>query len=181
MLSSYIEHPVNCHFEGQDPGEKILLLLRAHPVTNLQWIFPAVLLFFVPFFAPKLLTFINLDLSWLPESFGLIFLIINYLLVLVVVFEGFLHWYFNVYIVTNQNVIDIDFHSLLFKNIDIAPIRNIEDTASSMSGILNTFFNYGNVFIQTSGTSRNIEFLDIPKPNQVADFILDEIHKIHGS
>lgn len=98
-----------------------------------------------------------------------------------IVYEGFLFWYFNVYIVTTKNIIDVDFHSVLFKNIDVAPLRNIEDVSSSMGGILQAVFHYGNVFIQTAGTSRNIDFISVPKPHQVADFILDEVHKIHGS
>ena len=181
MFSSYNEHPKHYRFEGQDPEEKILLLLRAHPITNLSWIVPAILVFLLPFTAPKALQLLNLDLPALPDNFGILFLVINYLLVLAIVFEGFLHWYFNVYIVTDKNIIDVDFHSLLFKNIDVAPLRNIEDASSSMGGILNSVFNYGDVFIQTAGTARNIDFASVPKPHQVADFILDEAHKIYGS
>ena len=160
--------------------EKILLLLRAHPITNLKWIVPAILLFFVPFFAPQILNLLNVDLSSIPQAFALIFLIINYLLTLIIVFEGFLYWYFNVYIVTDKNIVDVDFHSILFKNIDVAPLRNIEDTSSSMGGILSSIFNYGNVFIQTAGAGKNIDFHSVPRPHHVADFILDEAHKIYG-
>lgn len=180
MFPAYVEHPSHYRFEGQDLDEKILLLLRAHPITNLKWIVPALLLFFAPFFLPTALRFFNLQLSTLPVTFEILILIINYLLVLIIAFEGFLYWYFNVYIVTEKNIVDVDFHSLLFKNIDVAPLRNIEDTSSSMGGILSSIFNYGNVFIQTAGASRNIDFIDIPKPHQVADFILDEVHKIYG-
>lgn len=183
MFSSYVERPINCRFEGQDPQEKILLLLRAHPITNLNWIIPAILLFITPFFVPKVLLLLNLDLSSIPQSFSfrIVFLIINYLLVLIITFEGFLYWYFNVYIVTDKNIVDVDFHSVLFKNIDVAPLRNIEDASSSMGGLLNAIFHYGHVFIQTAGTSRNIDFISVPRPHQVADFILDEVHKIYGS
>lgn len=180
MFSSYVEKPQNCRFEGQDADEKILLLLRAHPITNLTWIIPAVLLFFWPYAVPVVAKFLNFDLSILPASFGILLLIINYLLVLIISFEGFLYWYFNIYIVTDKNILDVDFHSVLFKNIDVAPLRNIEDASSSMGGILNAVFHFGNVFIQTAGTSRNIDFIDVPKPHQVADFILDEAHKIYG-
>lgn len=179
MFSSYQENPQNCRFEGQDSNEKILLLLRAHPITNLRWIVPAILLFLLPFFMPSILEIINFNLP-LPQPFLIVFLIINYLLVLIITFEGFLHWYFNVYIVTDKNVIDVDFHSILFKNIDVAPLRNIEDTTSSMGGILNSIFNYGNVFMQTAGATKNIDFTSISRPHQVADFILDEAHKIYG-
>lgn len=180
MFSSYVENPQNCHFEGQDPDEKILLLLRAHPVTNLSWIIPAVLLFLAPFFLPNALRLLNLDLSMLPGQFAVIFLIINYLLVLIITFEGFLHWYFNIYIITTKNIVDVDFHSLLFKNIDVAPLRNIEDTSSSMGGILKSIFHFGDVFIQTAGATKNIDLLSVPKPHHVADFILDEAHKLYG-
>lgn len=180
MFPAYIENPTDCRFEGQDPDEKILLLLRAHPIVNLQWIIPAILLFFFPFLIPGFFTLLNFNLSALPQAFEIVFLIINYLLVLIISFEGFLHWYFNVYIVTDKNIIDVDFHSILFKNIDMAPIRNIEDTSSSMGGILSAIFHYGNVFIQTAGATKNIDFINVPKPHQVADFILDHSHKIHG-
>lgn len=180
MALSYIENPTGCRFEGQDEHEKILLLLRAHPIVNLSWIVPAAIIFFIPPFFPKVLFLLDFDLSIIPETVILSLVIINYFLVLIIVFEGFLHWYFNVYIVTDKNIIDIDFHSILFKNIDVAPLRNVEDTSSSMGGILNAIFHYGNVVVQTAGSTKNIEFESVPKPHHVADFILDEAHKIYG-
>ncbi len=180
MFSSYVENPENCNFEGQDENEKILLLLRAHPITNIPWIFFAILLFFTPFVVPGFLPYIGINLDFIPQSYSMTFLIINYLLVLLVVYEGFLYWYFNVYIVTDKNIVDVDFHSILFKNVDVAPLRNIEDTSSSMGGLLHSIFNYGDVFIQTAGTSRNIDLASVSKPHHVADFILDEAHKIYG-
>ncbi len=180
MFSSYLENPTHCRFENQDADEKILLLLRAHPITNLSWIIPSILLFMAPFFIPKILSFFNLGLVDFPQPFEIVFLIINYLLVLIIVFEGFLHWYFNVYIMTDKNIIDVDFHSALFKNIDVAPLRNIEDTSSSMGGLLNSIFHYGNVTIQTAGAAKNIELESVPRPHYIADFILDEAHKIYG-
>lgn len=180
MLPSYVENPQNLRFEGQDSGEQILLLLRAHPVTNLKWIIPVILLFFLPFLIRIVLGMASIPPDVIPESFSLVLLLFNFLLIMVITFEGYLYWYFNVYIVTNKNIIDVDFHSILYKNIDVAPLRNIEDTSSSMGGILSSIFHYGNVYIQTAGAAKNIDLLDVPKPHHVADFILDETHKIHN-
>lgn len=179
MFNAYVQNPQNCSFEGQNPNEKILLLLRAHPITNIPWIILAAFIFIVPFFAQRISLFFGFSLNSLPPTFLLIFLIINYLLVLIIAFEGFLNWYFNVYIVTDKNIIDVDFHSILFKNIDVAPLRNVEDASSSMGGILNSIFHYGNVFIQTAGATKSIDLFSVPRPHHVADFILDEAHKIH--
>ena len=181
MFPAYEENPENYRFEGQDPNEKILLLLRAHPITNLSWIISALALFFLPFILPNLISWTGFDFSFIPQAYKMAFLIFNYLLILAIVFEGFLHWYFNVYIVTDKNIVDVDFHSVLFKNIDVAPLRNIEDTSSSMGGILNSIFHYGHVFIQTAGASKNIDLHSVPRPHHVADFILDEAHKIYGN
>ncbi|OGE37853.1 hypothetical protein A3B45_02775 [Candidatus Daviesbacteria bacterium RIFCSPLOWO2_01_FULL_39_12] len=181
MFPSFVENPQNCSFEGQDADEKILLLLRAHPITNLSWIISAFLLVLLPFLIPSSLFFLKVDTSFLPPLYGLVLAVINYLLVAVIVFEGFLYWYFNVFLVTDKNIIDVDFNSILFKNIDMAPLKNIEDVSSSISGLMQSIFHYGNVFIQTAGAARNFEFNNVSQPDRVADFILDQSHKINNS
>ena len=182
MFPAYVENPSNISFEGQDQSEIILLFLRAHPITNLKWIIPSLLIFFIPFFIPELFNNLGFeDILNLPPTYLSALLVINYLLVLVITFEGFLHWYFNVYIVTSKNIVDVDFNSILFKNIDLAPLKNVEDTSSSMGGILSSIFNYGDVFVQTAGAVKSIDFISVPNPHKVSDFILDQTHKIGGT
>lgn len=177
MVSDYIENPKDCRFEGQDPDEVILLLLRPHPITNLGWILTSLSLIFLPMIVSFVLMLLKIDTSFVPPMFIVTFLIINYLLVLLIVFEGFLYWYFNVYIITDKNIVDVDFHSILFKNIDVAPLSNVEDVSSSMGGLTQSVFHYGNVFVQTAGATKNIDLINVPLPHKVADFILDETHK----
>lgn len=178
MFPAYLEHPTNISFHGQDPDESILLLLRAHPITTLTWIIPAILIFFIPFFFPDFLALLNIDLTILPQFYLLALVVINYLLVLVIVFEGFLSWYFNVYIVTSKNLVDVDFNSLLYNNIDLTPLSNVEDANSTQGGIFGSIFNYGNVFVRSAGIASLVDFISVPKPHQVADFIIDEAQKI---
>src|SRR5687768_2420240 len=117
MFPSYIKNPSNISFEGQDDDEEILLLLRAHPITNLPWILLASILAILPFILPGIIEFLGFsNLFALPSPYISAFIIVNYLLFLTVVFEGFLTWYFNVYIVTGRKIIDISFESLLRKS-----------------------------------------------------------------
>ena len=173
MFNAYIQNPQNHQFEGQDPNEKILLLLRAHPITNIPWIFLSILLFLLPFFAPGITLFFGFNLNSVPQTFLLIFLIINYMLTLLIAYEGFLHWYFNVDLITNEKVVDIDFEHLLYKAVDLAPLSKIEEADSVTAGIFGTIFNFGNVSIQTAGAKVAIEMKNIPKSAHVADLILD--------
>lgn len=178
MFSSYIEHPQNCSYEGQDSDEDIILLLRAHPVTNLSWIIPALLLFLLPFILPYIVTTIGLNLFLnLPQSYLSAFLIVNYLLVLVITFEGFLSWYFNVDIITDRRIVDVDFHSILYKNIDVTLLSNVQEASSSTGGVLGIIFNFGDVIVQTAGAKVAIDMHSVPNHNQAADIILDLVHK----
>lgn len=181
MFPSYIENP-DCSFEGQDPDEKILLLLRAHPITNIPWILLSTLLFFMPVFVPKIAIFLGFNLYSLPQTYLIIFLIINYLLTLIVAFEGFLYWYFNVNLVTSEKIVDINFESLLYKGVDLAPLSKIEEADSQTAGFFGTFFNFGNVAVQTAGAKVAIEMKNVPQSAKVADLILDlaKIPHEHG-
>ena len=73
--------------------------------------------------------------------------------------------------VTDERIIDIDFHSVLYKEVTIAMLKKIEDVTSKAGGFFSSLFDYGNVFVQTAGTEANIEFMNVPKPSQVAKII----------
>ncbi len=179
MFSAYIERPRHCRFEGQDPNEKILLLLRAHPITSLPWIFLVLAIFFLPLFAPRIASLIGLNLSIFLQTFWVILLMINYLLVLVIVYEGFLSWYFNANLITNEKIVNIRFENLLYKGVYLAPLPKIEETDSVTAGVLGTIFDFGKVIIQTAGAHVAIEIKNVPKPAVVADIILSTARELH--
>ena len=179
MSSAYLEHPKNFRFQGQDKDEEIILVLRAHPVTNLNWIIPAVMIFFIPLIIPKLIPYLGFDFSFLSNELLISMNIINYIIVLVIVFEGFLGWYFNVYILTHKRIYDFDFNSLLNRNVDLAPLNQIQEANGSTLGLLGAIFHYGHVLVQTAGANVAIDFHNIPQPEKVADLIMDEVEK-HG-
>lgn len=180
MFSAYVENPQNCRFEGQDPDENILLLLRAHPITTLAWIIPAILVFAFPFVLPEILHFFNVDFSFAPQSYRTVFLLINYLLVLVIVFEGFLGWYFNVNILTDKKLIDVDFHSILLKHIDHALLRDVQEATAKTGGVWQMIFHYGDVLVRTAASGESVDYKNVPKPDKVADIIMDQALKNRG-
>lgn len=178
MFSAYVESPANCRFEGQDTDEDIILLLRAHPITNLSWFIPALLLFLLPATLPKVITILGFNLPILPSTFTAAILLINYLLMIVIAFEGFLYWYFNVYILTDKRIIDVDFSSILFKNVDQAALEDVQEASSSVKGLFGLIFNMGDVLVQTAGAKAGgIDFQKVPHPDKVADVIIEQSEK----
>jgi len=65
-------------------------------------------------------------------------------------FQNLLLWFYNVYIVTDERVVDVDFFGLLYKNVNMAQLKNVEDVSYSQIGIMSSIFNYGKVVVQTA-------------------------------
>ena len=149
----------------------MVLLLRQHPIVNVPWILITIL----GLFAPILLNYVPI-LSFLPKDYQFIAVLGWYLLVSAYVLESFFFWYFNVYIVTTERVVDIDFYNLIYKKVSDADLTKIQDVTYSMGGVLRTLLNYGDVDIQTAGELPNFDFAAVPKPDRVAK-ILQELRE----
>ncbi len=168
-LHSYCLHP-NIRFETQAPDEEVILVLRAHPITQLPWIFNSIVLFLI-------LIILN---AFLPLVLSLNQIVFTNILSIVFIasyfFYNVLVWYFNVGIITNKRIVDIDFSDIIYKEITEARLSRVEDITSKGGGFLETFFNFGDVFIQTAGTEQNIEFMNIPNPADTVRIIDDLLH-----
>ncbi len=164
FLHSFSLNP-SITFETQHTDEKPVLMLRAHPITQLPWIFNALFLFLVLIILNLIpLGFITINQRIIVNVFGIVF-ILSYL------WYNFLHWFYNVGIVTNERIVDVDFSNILYKEVNIAMLDKIEDITSKSSGYIGSLFNFGDVFVQTAGSELNIEFHKTPAPSEVVDII----------
>ncbi len=177
---SYNYCPDHINFIGKDHNEKIILLLRRHPITNIPWIFLSIILVSAPIvlFAFGLLDFIQANFL----TVGLIFW---YLFSFAFIFEEFLSWFFNVYIVTDERVFDVDFLNLIYREITDANIDQIQDVTVRVGSVIRTVFDYGDVVIQTAAQIPQIEFEAVPHPDRVAQVLRElrveeEIEKLEG-
>lgn len=167
-ISAYCKYPANVKFAGTDKEEKIILLLRKHWLTNVKWIFTGIVLTVVP------IPFVYFPiLNFLPERFLVVTVFFWYLVTSAYVLERFLSWFFNVYIVTDERVFDVDFYNLVDRDISDANIDDIQDVTSSIRGAIRTSFDYGDIFIQTSAEVPQIDFEAVPHPDEVAKILRD--------
>ena len=179
-LSAFMVLPKGISFETQAKEEKILFVLRRHLITNIPWIFFAILMIL----APTILRIVPL-LDFLPSRYQLISVVIWYLVTMAFILESFLSWYFNAYIITDERIIDIDFYSLIYKEVSETKIENIQDVTYKVGGAIRALFNFGTVYIQTASEVPEFEFDDVPNPSQVAKIlnrliIQEEQEKIEG-
>lgn len=168
-LATFATFPRSVTFETQQKEEPIVLLLRRHWLTNVGWLMLAGLMVLAPLF----LNIVPL-LNNFPANFQIIFIILWYLLTLSFVFEKFLGWFFDIYLVTDERVVDVLFYSMTFKQIADAGLGKIQDITYRVSGVSGSIFNYGDILIQTAGEQPNIEFKSVPRPADVVK-ILNEL------
>lgn len=161
-FSSFLVKPKVLKFTEQDDNEEIFLAIRPHWITNISWIFISIIMLFVPLFF-KYFSFLNFFPS--QYQFGLV--VFWYLLTFIYTFEKFLSWYFDLFLITNQRVIDIEFNNLLNKHFAEADLSMIQDVSSTVRGVLGTFFNYGHVLIQTASEINQITFENVPSPEKI--------------
>lgn len=179
-LASFAAKPRRTAFSTQAKNEQILLLLRKHPLTQVGWIALSVVIAVIP------ILFAGLPfLNFLPPNFQFAALVGWYLLLFGYIIESFLTWYFNVYIITDERIIDVDFLSLIYHDIASAKIDNIEDVTSIKGGAMRSVFDFGTVQIQTAAEKTMFEFEDVPHPAQVTKLINElileeEREKIEG-
>jgi len=165
-LASFLPRPKFFTFQQRDDNEEIILVLRRHWFTNLHWI----LLSLIMVIAPLFFTYFSIPFP-LPTGYKIIAFLFWYLFTFVYAFENFLSWYFNVFILTEERVFDIDFYNLLVKEVTEAKISMIQDVTYNVIGFLPTILNYGNLNIQTASEVPMIHIDRIPNPEVVAKIL----------
>jgi len=180
IWGSFAVGPEDLRFEAQHEDEEIIILGRRHPVTNLGWLTIVCFAVFIPtvwgsfpfFAALSTLTLTKITILW-------------YLAMLFFVIQNFLLWFYNIYIVTNERLVDVDFVGLLSKTVNVTELDNVEDVNYSQNGLMDSFFNMGDVIVQTaseqktqdaSGELSAFTFEAIANPDKVSQIISKLVH-----
>jgi len=164
-------------FEGEWEKEQVLFLLRAHFITNLGWILVAVLAFFVPLPIWLFLKFSPQNLVGISLASGFLVTLVWFLIIFGLAFQKYLFWYFNIYILTNNRIVDFDFISLFSHKVSQATLENIQDVSFEKKGIFQNFFDFGDIKIQTAAEVENFVFERIADPEGCSKQILELISK----
>ena len=166
VLSSFSTFPTKVNFETQDEGEEVVLFLRQHPIVNVPWIILVIFALTIP----SVFGFFPM-IADLPGTYQFVLELMWYSLVFGFALAKFMSWFFNIYILTDERVVDVDFINLFYRVVSTAKIEEIQDLSVRSSGAFETFFNYGSVFIQTAAQVSEFEFLRVPRPDVVAKVI----------
>jgi hypothetical protein len=163
------------------PHERIMLILRRHWFVLFKIMMQGVFLVIVPLVVyifmysefPEVLT------GQLGQPLIILGSSIYFLFIWMFLFNNFIDYYLDVWIVTTERIINIEQKNLFHRTIAEKNLDRMQDITSEVSGIIPTFLNYGTVHIQTAGTTERFIFKDVPNAPEVTQHILRivDMHK----
>lgn len=166
-------YPKKVTFETQNPGEEVYILARAHVITNIGWIFRVAALSTIPLFLLYFVDYFNVSIDFIPYQLTVLMLVAYYLSLVALSLMNLMNWYYNIYLVTSDRVMDYDFRAMAAYKVSEAEIENIQDVSQMSIGFFPTMFGYGDILIQTASSRNKFYFRAVPKPAWIRDVIVD--------
>lgn len=164
----FLPFPRDISFYGKEKDEEVILVVRSHWIKYLPFLAASLLVLFFP------LIFILLDTT-LSENVVLFlaFFIPCLTLSLSIIVYAFIRWFYNVNIITDKRIIDLDFTSVVSHSLSEARLEKIEDITHKQLGLVGSLFDVGTVYFQTAGATAEIEFDSIREPRIIQDILYD--------
>lgn len=179
-FAAYIPKPSKLLVDILAEHEKIILVLRQHPVTQVKFVLVVIIMLLLPILFGESNIF-----GFLPDRYQFAAGLGWYLFTFGFAVESFLNWFYRVFIITDERIIDVDFISMIHKDVSTTKIDKIEDITALNVGFLSSLVDYGTVIVQTAATKQELHFERVPHPSKVTallnDLILEEeLEKFEG-
>lgn len=166
------------HFPTQRPGEHVVLLLRRHWTVLAGDVVQLIVSLLVP---PVILTLIYFytDFTLQPSSLLYVFVVeglsLYTLFSFLAYFHDFVDYHLDIWVVTDQRIVSIEQQGLFNRTVSELNLMKMQDVTAEVKGKIQTFLDFGEVYIQTAGEAARFVFSQVPHPSQVAKVIL-QVH-----
>ena len=160
-------------FAGKEIGENVLLLVRRHPF----FIMLQISFFTSAFILPALIgfAFYSYILSYNLVGVVLFAYSLWCMLLWQLLFYSLTMYALDVWIITDRRIIDSTQRGFFDRSVSELHFERIQDISVVTSGFFQTFFNFGDLEIQTAGTESKFKFLQIPNPAEVKNQIMSHV------
>lgn len=165
------------HFSNlicQKSYEKIIYTLRRHWFTFL----PKISLFLLLLLSPLALYYIistlfpNLLAEERIYTVAILAASAYYLTIYLLFLTQFIDYYLDIWIVTNDRIVDIEQFGLFSRTISELDLFRIQDVTTDVHGVFPTLLGYGNVSVKTASQNIDIVFYNVPDPNLIRHELL---------
>ncbi|MFZ2681679.1 MAG: PH domain-containing protein [Patescibacteria group bacterium] len=157
------------------PEEEVQIFLRRHWIELLRIALFIGLMLLVPVVVIGFTNFAGIPIGqhpfWGPVS---ALMLASYLLIVfTLAITEITDYWLDVWIVTNERVINSEQHGLFNRLASEVQLEQIQDITSETKGFLETFLTYGDVYVQTAGERERFRFKNVDNPDDVKITISD--------
>lgn len=157
-----------------DKNEQVILDIRRDPiglfVINFLGVLSVVALLVALYFAIRYGGEVGLELGgavW-ATLFGLIIMLVG-----MFTYIGGRVYKSNQLVVTNENIIQVLQFSLFNRQVSQLNLAKIQDVSVDQVSLIQLYFGYGTIEIETAGEAANFKFPFAEDPNRVAKIIIE--------
>ncbi len=162
--------PKKVSFYGKDSDEDIVLIVRRHWIAYIPDMFIILLVLLVPLILLLLSTkFVFLGSPVLYIGMFALSIALGSTLILTTI----LKWYYTIHIVTDQRIVVVKMNNAFYHSYSEAQLEKIEDINHKHVGFLGTFFDVGNLDIDTAGHGVDFTLSMLPRPREMQDILND--------
>ncbi len=159
------------------PREQTIYIARTHWIYLLTPAFGFIITLILPLFFMSTLQYLYAFLPF-PTQFikysesilSITFLFVN-LFAFLSFFRTWVNHYLDVWILTNDRVIDAEQIAFFKREVAVLRYEHIEDIKVNVSGLLKTFIDIGDITIQTAAEHREFIFTNVENPYYVKSII----------
>ena len=159
----------------QKTYERIVFFLHRNLITFVPVILTFIFLLSAPIAVGYLLR--GLFIPWwensLYQPLMILFGSAYFLSIFMFFYSYFVTFYLDVWIITNDRLVDIRQVSLFSRTIAEVDLYQIQDATSEVMGFWASIFNYGNIYLQTAGPVPRFVLYNVYDPNHLREKILD--------
>lgn len=166
---------------NQEEQEELVLFIRRDLFILFKAVISYMMLIMIPIVVWLVLNTLEVVFG---EVFGIFLTLVvfsYYLIVLVLFYRAFLDYYLDIWIVTTKRIINIEQQDLFHRTISEVRLSKVQDVTSESKGFFPTFFDYGEVFVQSAGELPRIVFEEVPQPQKIAKTIGDLVRTRWGN
>ncbi len=170
----------NTHEINLQTNEVVISVMRKHWFILFLSVMPFFILFILPFIVMAFIPSAGISSVAIAT---IVFFIAGWMLVmLMIIFTIWTVYYLDIWVVTNQRIMDIEQKSLFNREIKTLRMDTVQDVQVDVVGIFETFLKYGTLRVQTAGTGgTDAKIIGIPDPSLERDIIIAQTHLIHNA
>ncbi len=145
--------------------ENVIEIVRKYPLVFAAPTIVSILFIIIPFFLMYPL------FRW--SNWGVVVFFVLVGIGILLALRVFVIYSYNVFMITNERIIDIDQRGLFDRTVSEITYDKIQDVSFRRKGVLQTVLHYGNVIVQTASSQVNIELNGVKNPEYVQQVIVE--------